>query len=482
MSPNGIPEFAIVGHPNEGKSAVVSTLAEDDTVRVTPYPGETLICQAFPVVIDGKEVIHFIDTPGFQNPKKTLAWIKNFKGNPARLLPDFLDTHAHDPDFRDDCRLLEPIAEGAGIIYVVDGSRPVRSVDLAEMEILRLTGRPRMAVINCKEEDATHIETWKGEFRKHYNAIRIFNANKATYAERIDLLENLKVIDQDWGPALDKVIAAFKADWEQRNTQTARVIGDLLETCVTYSLTRSFTVATEEKRVKERLQSEYAAAIEAIESKGHHQIRRLFKHNLFSYPLPSHSILNEHLFSKKTWQFLGLTPTQLIAAAGIAGGAVGAALDVAAAGLTFGVFTTIGGLLGAGWAALGGGKRLARLKVVGVNLGGERIQIGPVENIQFVYVLLDRALIFYSHVINWAHGRRDYLAVERDSKRPAKAGLTFEWDDRKRKTCQAFYTAMRGRDDQRKTAARKDLMEMLQEVLLGISQSEERYGVIREGS
>jgi len=58
-----IPEFAIVGHPNEGKSAVVSTLAEDDTVRVTPYPGETIECQTFPVIIDGHEIIRFIDTP-----------------------------------------------------------------------------------------------------------------------------------------------------------------------------------------------------------------------------------------------------------------------------------------------------------------------------------------------------------------------------------------------------------------------------------
>ena len=38
MNDKRIPEFAIVGHPNEGKSSVVSTLAEDDSVRVTPTP------------------------------------------------------------------------------------------------------------------------------------------------------------------------------------------------------------------------------------------------------------------------------------------------------------------------------------------------------------------------------------------------------------------------------------------------------------
>jgi len=75
MKSNRVPEFAVIGHPNEGKSAVVSTLSEDDSVRVSPYPGETLVCQTFPVSIDGREIIRFTDTPGFQNPKKILVWI-----------------------------------------------------------------------------------------------------------------------------------------------------------------------------------------------------------------------------------------------------------------------------------------------------------------------------------------------------------------------------------------------------------------------
>lgn len=121
MARDMIPEFAIVGHPNEGKSAVVSTLSEDDSVRVTPYPGETLECQAFPVIIYGQEIIRFIDTPGFQNPRKTLAWIKKHQEADDRILQAYLETNTGKPDFQDDVRLLEPIAGGAGIIYVVDG-------------------------------------------------------------------------------------------------------------------------------------------------------------------------------------------------------------------------------------------------------------------------------------------------------------------------------------------------------------------------
>ena len=59
-----IPEFAIMGHPNEGKSSVLSTLAEDDSVRVSTQPGETRECRTFPVAIDGEIISMGQITPG----------------------------------------------------------------------------------------------------------------------------------------------------------------------------------------------------------------------------------------------------------------------------------------------------------------------------------------------------------------------------------------------------------------------------------
>ncbi len=146
-----IPEFAVLGHPNEGKSSVVSTLSEDDQIRVSQVPGETTVSRTYTVKIDGKEIIRFVDTPGFQVPRQTLAWFRKYRGD--TLLESFISTFKADPFFADECELMAPVARGAGIIYVVDGSRPVRADDLAEMEIRRLTGRPRMAVINSKPRE-----------------------------------------------------------------------------------------------------------------------------------------------------------------------------------------------------------------------------------------------------------------------------------------------------------------------------------------
>jgi len=424
-------------------------------------------------MIDGREIIRFIDTPGFQNPKQTLLWMKNYQGPDHLIVEAFNGTHAGDPDFKSDCELFTPIIQGAGIIYVADGSRPLRSVDRAEMELLRLTGRPRMAIINSKEDESGYLEQWKSEFRKHFNSIRKFNAHRATYAERIALLESLKSIDQDWEPALEIVISAFIEDWNRRNSVTAEIICAMLEECLEHSQTRNFWDRSHEDAVKKKLQEAYRLTIRKMEKNAHQKIRKLFKQNIFNYDLPTEAILQEDLFSEKTWQVLGLTPRQLMTTAGLAGGALGAAFDVAAAGLTFGIFTAIGGAVGAGWAALGGGKRLAKTKVSGLKLGGQRMKVGPNENIQFLYILIDRSLLFYSHIINWAHGRRDYPAPsEGEAPGPVRKGFTTAWSDNEKKICSAFFRAVRRGEEHRKEGTRNGLKRSLKSTMYKISHGE----------
>jgi len=468
-----LPEFAVVGHPNEGKSSVVSTLAEDDSVRISPVPRETIVCRRFPVVIDGREIIAFVDTPGFQNPAQTLAWMRNYSGPDDAAIAEFRRAHLENPDFRDDCELFSPIADGAGIIYVVDGSRPLRSVDKAEMEVLRLTGRPRLAVINCKEDDTRYLDEWRNEFRKSFNAVRVFNAHRATYIERIDLLESLKRIDQDWQPSLETVIEAFKQNWQRRNEASVAIICRMLEDALTHRITRNVTEKTDQERFMPLLAQKYNLDIALIEKKAHQEMRKLYKHNIFHIDLPDHSILHTDLFSEETWQLLGLTKKQLITAAGLSGAALGAALDIAAHGLTFGVFTAIGGLAGAGWAAMGGAGNLTRVRVAGMRLGGRQSRMGPVDNIQLLYILLDRALIYYSHIINWAHGRRDFDEIPLPEG-AGKAGMITEWSETDRQVCARFFKGVRSNSEVKAEKTRQRMKTLLQQVLKEISHHEHR--------
>lgn len=467
-----VPEFAVVGHPNEGKSSVLSTLAEDDSVRISPTPGETRECRRFPVKIDGREIIAFIDTPGFQNPRRTLQWLQKYQGPDERLLLEFIAAHEEDPAFHDDCRLLRPLVDGAGIIFVVDGSRPVRNMDRAEMEILRLTGRPRMAILNCKENETGFLEQWQTEFRKHFNSIRMFNSVRATYAERIALLESLKAIDQSIETALELVITAFSRDWKARTRRTVELIIALLKETLSYRRAVTLPAGADEEEMRMKMQEKFNRFVRKREQATHQQIKRLFKHNIFSPELPVHSILNQDLFAKKTWQFLGLTKTQLVLAGFVSGAAIGAGIDLAAGGASVGLFSAVGGLIGAAGTAFKGRELLSGMRLLGFRLDHRKMQIGPVSSPQLMFILLDRALLFYGLIINWAHGRRDYQeGPPRQKMDMKKQGITSEWSRTEQQVCKRFFQAVTKEDEAALVGRTGELNRLLIKKLAAFWQS-----------
>jgi hypothetical protein len=456
-----VPVFAVIGHPNEGKSSVVATLVENDQIRISPRPGETVASKAYPVLIDGEEVIAFVDTPGFQNPARTLGWMRTFGGLEAQLVPAFLAEFADDPGMAHDCELLAPVRDGAGIIYVLDASRPLRQVDKAEMEILRLTGRPRMAILNCKTGEEGFLEEWKAELRKHFNMVRVFNAVSATFAERMRLLESLRALEQDWEGALGRVVDAFARDWKRRNAECAALACDFLRRVV--GMAESSPLPGEERRAE--LEASLARRLEervrGEEARLHDSVCRLFRHDRRSFDLPERSVLREDLFSTTTWTVFGLGRRKLVAAAVAAGGAAGAALDLATLGHSLGLFATVGGAA-AGLAALFRGEQLVKGKVMGVGIGQRSVRVGPPGSVQWVFVLLDRFLLHYWYVIHWSHAWRDGDYRFGDSADGGKLGLTGAWDREARNLCAEFFKAATSDDAAASMTPEADLRRFLE--------------------
>jgi hypothetical protein len=122
MNQAGVPTFAIVGAVNHGKSSVVSTLAENDQVRISSMPGETVTCQRFWL----RDLVAFYDTPGFQNAIEALRELEPAAraSEPLTLFQRFLERHRGQPDFEAECRLLQPIIEEDADYLWVDGSEP----------------------------------------------------------------------------------------------------------------------------------------------------------------------------------------------------------------------------------------------------------------------------------------------------------------------------------------------------------------------
>ena len=208
-----IPRFAIVGHPNKGKSSIVATLAEDDAVAISPHPGTTTQSRVYPMRLDGEVLYELVDTPGFQRARETLAWLQKHDrgaGERAAVVAEFVAAHRKDPRFHDECELLAPIVAGAGILYVVDGSRPYGRHYEAEMEVLRSTGRPRMALINLISS-GDHVGEWRAALSQYFSIVRVFDAVRADFAKRIELLRAFGAIDERWAPPLNAAADALVA-------------------------------------------------------------------------------------------------------------------------------------------------------------------------------------------------------------------------------------------------------------------------------
>jgi GTPase Era involved in 16S rRNA processing len=463
-----IPRLAIMGHPNAGKSSVVATLTENDRIAIDKRAGTTTESDLYPVIIDGQTVIEFIDTPGFQNPSAILEWFEANEGK-GDLAGAFVKAHRSDPLFAHDCALLEPVAAGAGIILVVDGSKRIKEKDRIEIELLRLTARPRMAILNNLSNQTRYMTQWQDALSKAFNSVREFNAHRATYAERIKLLTALKSIDQRWEDRLELTIDAFQRDWDRRTDQAVSTIMELLREALSYRYTETvkdkhLVFQSGRDRVKAEVMAAFEDALRTLEVKAQEQIRANFRHNVWN--LPPDSILGQDLLSDEVSQALGLSRRQLAMVGVAAGAASGATIDIATAGHSLGAGAFLGAATG-GFLGFMGGNALAKLDIEKTP-GTQRFSVGPVSNPRFPFVLLDRIILYSARAMNWAHGRQaadeDSADKVPDKPLPAKGFSEALTAQAQRELARFFAAARRGKVSDREDQCREIIKGILRDV------------------
>ncbi len=430
---DNIPRFAVVGRVNKGKSSILATLVEEwdnERIRISNIPGETTRAYPIPLILQGEKLVEFLDTPGFHKARQALDWMQKRhrkKGDAARIetVREFVEAFRGKNQFQDETLLLEPVLEGAGILYVVDASKPFREDFIAEMEILRWTGRPRLALINNISEETDFTDEWRQHLGEYFNLTRTFNAHRARFRERIRLLKSLLEIEEKRRANIEKTIRILEREWDQRRGRTADVMLDLIEQSLKHRAQK--TLSPEEaqreyqkEEIAEGLKAEYVQRIQDIEKRFHRKMVQIYRHGeVEATNDQGFDELADELFSEEVWQVFGLNRWQLSAAAGVAGAASGSAVDVASGGHTIGLGTLIGGAVGMAASFLQG-KKLADIKISNPTnplageqaMGGVAIKAGPPKNPNFPWILLDRALFHFEQLIARAHGRRDKFVVD----------------------------------------------------------------------
>lgn len=417
-----VPVFAVVGRVNMGKSAVIATLLEIDDnemVRVSPTPGETTCCQTHRVVFGDKECVRFIDTPGFSRPVEAMRAIQHIQGEGTPGLDALRKfTMEAGEEFGDEKRLLQPLLEGAGILYIVDPAKPLRDDFLAEMEILRWTGRPRLALLNRRDETTgSEEDTWRSRLGGSFNLVRTFDAHHARYDERLRLLKSLLEIEETHRPQLEETIRLVESEWQRRREEAAEAVIGFLEAALGLRVgatleERDLRVPSRREKKAGEVSKKYFARLAEIELTCFRELLRIHRHHLLKVDGDPEAFQGIDLESAETWTKWGLGRGQLAALSAVVGGSAGLAFDLMTGGLSHGLGTALGALTGGGAAWFKGGS-LPDLRISltgGMKLGtgeGKSLTMGPPKNPNFPWILLDGVLTRYRRMLARAHGRRD---------------------------------------------------------------------------
>jgi len=405
------PVIAVVGHPNKGKSSIVATLAHDDSIAISAQSGTTRVSEKL-TVTSGNASYTLIDTPGFQRPTRVLEWLQR-NANTAEHRQSAVQKFVADSDcqkkFPDEVELLAPIVNGAAILYVVDGSRPYGPEYETEMEILRWTGQPSMALINPIENES-HVGSWTKALGQYFKVVKTFNPLQADFEKQLAILEAFSHLKDEWKPSITAFISASVQAREQQLKQSQTLLARLLTDLCSFDVSQKVLNKSQAQSLKKAMEQLYFTAMKKKESEAHETLKKIYQYKNLDSKISDLSF-DDDLFDTEKWIVWGLNKKQLAIAATMAGAAAGAIVDAGLAGQTF-LLGAIGGGLIAGGSAWFGADRIAVYKIKGLPVGGYEVRQGPIKNRNFPYVILGRFLSLAQALRNRNHARRDLLQIE----------------------------------------------------------------------
>jgi hypothetical protein len=392
----------------------VATIVENDEILIAPTPRTTRISQEFSLKVGERTLFTIIDTPGFEEAPAALEWLKQ-EAVPAhqrrQRVQAFYDAFKGSHRFTFECELLKPILEGASILYIVDASHPYRPNFEAEFEILQWTGQASLALIN-QTGDGRYIGDWQAALGQYFRKALIFNAHSARFEERIRILEELRFLSDEARPVLDEAMTLLKSQHDSRLRAASSILAAFIAEAIQYRkkipMDENASITEPERR---RYLEEYYDHIRQQEKKSRVALAEVFNFKTLEHEEAELDARGQEddLFGRETWEFLGLSRTELIATGTAAGALAGGAIDASVGGASMLVGTGVGAVLGSlstGYLAF------SDPEVAGFKLARKKLTIGPLKNPNFPWILLDRGLLFMRSILNRTHAQRGRLMVE----------------------------------------------------------------------
>lgn len=404
------PVFAVVGHPNQGKSSLVSTLTQDDHIAVSPVSGTTREAHRYQLMLEQSVLYELVDTPGFQRARQIISWCEQHSQGAAGrpdALRRFVSEHRDDPKYADDCTLLTPVLAGAGIVYVVDTSQRFDATFEAELTLLSWTAQPRLALLNPIRETGNEAE-WQVALQQYFSLVRTFNPLQAPFEHHLALLRSMAEIHPPWRDGLQRSVEALSEQRQQRHQRSAEALVLYLQKVLQHRL--QLPLAGPKEQLKAQGLAQFNRDIQRREQQLQTTLADYYGHRNLDWSGEWQSLATDDLLDAHEWRAWGLSRARLASLSSAAGAASGLVVDAAVGGASLLLGAVVGGTLG-GLAGGFAGRDPLSFEVLSRVPGYEQWQLGPVSNLEFALALAGRSLRIWYQLRCRNHARRDAVRL-----------------------------------------------------------------------
>jgi hypothetical protein len=219
-------------------------------------------------------------------------------------------------------------------------------------------------------------------------------------------------LKEEWTASVKQSIKIFIGYREQKIADSSQLIAQLITDTIGHvaSLPIDKQEATDAQR--EEILEHYKKDIRELEDRTHHAIAKIWNHTTLEKEATAPLFDNIDLFSKESISLFGLSKKEMIFTGATGGALTGSGIDLMLGGTSLMLGSAIGAAVG-GAGAMFGFDEIEQMKILGQTLGSRYIEVGPMKNKNFPYILLRRALFFTQEIANRPHANRDKIRMDR---------------------------------------------------------------------
>lgn len=400
--------LSVVGHTNTGKTSFLRTLLKDPFFgEVSALAGTTREVTMAKLSAGQIVVAELFDTPGLEDSQALYAYLQSYfkesnKHDTPAVLAEFLQSKAATVEFEQEAKVIRQLLKSDAAFFVIDTRMPVLEKYLDELAILRMAAKPIIPVLNFLQQE-TDVLPWQMALRRvHLHNSVLFDTQNTSLQHEIRLLEQCMATLPFAREQLQQLAQARQDELLFKLQATTLLLAETLVNVASYRM----SVAADNVVALNHLQGAFKDLIIEAENRCLQAILATFAFQLGDARLEQLPIQQgcwqQHSFSAEAWRHLGIKAGTGV----VAGGTLGAGVDVLTGGVSLGMGTLLGAVAGGVYQSA----KKVRHKLQAQLTGKVLMQVEP----QVVQMIFKRQFLLIKALMHRGHAATNPVVLKLD--------------------------------------------------------------------